>query len=368
MPYASALIPATHRHFHGLVDEVSVYNRALTAPEIQAIYNAGSAGKCFTPAPPTILAPLANQTAPEGGAATFSVYATGAPPLSYQWRFNGEDIAGATDATLTLSDVQYNQVGVYSVRVSNPSGSVLSSDATLEISLPSLVQNGGFETGDFTSWNLDGDWSFVAADWLCTHSGTDGAVLLSWYETFESISQTFTTTAGQEYLVSCWFYNRDPYQPDDTPNEFFISWDGTTIFDQQDIGVTPWVNLQFVVTATDANTELTFGVHNDVWCFGLDDVAVYPLIGQPMITTQPATQSVSAGNTAMFTVAAGGGSLSYQWKLNGSDLTDDGRISGSNTPNLDISNVSTADVGTYTVVVSNSVGTVTSSNATLTVQ
>ena len=35
-----------NRYFHGLIDEVGLFNRALSESEIQAIYNAGSAGKC----------------------------------------------------------------------------------------------------------------------------------------------------------------------------------------------------------------------------------------------------------------------------------------------------------------------------------
>jgi hypothetical protein len=35
--------------FHGLIDEVSIYNLALSATEVQALYTAGSSGKCLTP-------------------------------------------------------------------------------------------------------------------------------------------------------------------------------------------------------------------------------------------------------------------------------------------------------------------------------
>jgi hypothetical protein len=45
--------------FAGLMDEVSLYNRALTAAEIQAVYNAGSAGKCRLPRVATATAVLA---------------------------------------------------------------------------------------------------------------------------------------------------------------------------------------------------------------------------------------------------------------------------------------------------------------------
>ena len=44
----------TGYYFNGLIDEVSIYNRALTASEIQAIYTAGSGGKCYTPSAPAI--------------------------------------------------------------------------------------------------------------------------------------------------------------------------------------------------------------------------------------------------------------------------------------------------------------------------
>ena len=90
--------------------------------------------------------------------------------------------------------------------------------------------------------------------------------------------------------------------------------------------------------------------------------------GAPTITTQPADQTVTAGQTATFTVAATGDEpLSYQWKKDGNDLSDGGRISGAATATLTISNAQASDAGSYTVVVSNSTGSVTSNAATLTV-
>ncbi|MGD1031461.1 MAG: immunoglobulin domain-containing protein [Opitutaceae bacterium] len=75
----------------------------------------------------------------------------------------------------------------------------------------------------------------------------------------------------------------------------------------------------------------------------------------PAITTQPAaSQAVTAGGTATFTVAATGlPPPSYQWQLNGSNLTDGGNIYGSSTATLTVTNVSEANAGSYTVVVSN---------------
>jgi len=82
----------------------------------------------------------------------------------------------------------------------------------------------------------------------------------------------------------------------------------------------------------------------------------------PTITTQPASKSVTAGATATFSVVASGTTPSYQWRKNGT------AISGATSASYTTPAVTSADNGaTFSVVVSNSAGTVTSSNATLTV-
>jgi len=128
--------------FAGLIDELTLYSRALSASEIAGIYNASSAGKCGLP--PAIVTSPQSQTAVEGMNVSFSVVAEGSPPLSYQWQVNGTDISGATDALLTLTDVQLTQAGNYAVQVTNLYGSVTSSSAVLTIvpSVPPPLTNG----------------------------------------------------------------------------------------------------------------------------------------------------------------------------------------------------------------------------------
>jgi len=84
---------------------------------------------------PVITQQPTNQTVASGNLATFTVTATGTPPLSYQWNFNGTNIAGATAATLTLTNVQASQAENYSVLVTNELGSVVSSNAVLTVML-----------------------------------------------------------------------------------------------------------------------------------------------------------------------------------------------------------------------------------------
>jgi uncharacterized delta-60 repeat protein len=85
------------------------------------------------PTAPTIAQQPVNQTAAEGGAATFAVTATGTPPLSYQWQKDGTHLIGETNATLALSGVQSADAGSYRVVVSNACGSVTSQAACLTV-------------------------------------------------------------------------------------------------------------------------------------------------------------------------------------------------------------------------------------------
>jgi hypothetical protein len=123
--------------FFGSMDELAIYNRALSAVEIQAIYNASSAGKCVSPGPPFIFVEPISQTVIVGESPTFSVVADGPQPLSYQWLFNTTNtIDGATNASLTLTNVQLTQGGIYAVQVSNTNGPVVSSNAVLTVNPP----------------------------------------------------------------------------------------------------------------------------------------------------------------------------------------------------------------------------------------
>ena len=113
---------------------MAIYNRALSSAEIQAIYDAQSAGKCLAPAPPFIFSQPTNQTAVAGETVTFSVVADGPQPLSYQWRFNTTNtLVGATNASLTLAHVQLSQAGNYAVQVSNTFDVVVSSNVVLTV-------------------------------------------------------------------------------------------------------------------------------------------------------------------------------------------------------------------------------------------
>jgi hypothetical protein len=100
-----------------------------------------------------IIAP-ASQLVGLGGISTFTVQATGTPPLSYYWQFNGTNLTKGGNifisptGTLTVSNVTSANEGLYSVTVSNVSGEASSADAVLTFQsqqAQDLILNGSFE-------------------------------------------------------------------------------------------------------------------------------------------------------------------------------------------------------------------------------
>jgi len=88
---------------------------------------------------PVITQAPTNLTVVAGSNASFAVTATGTAPLAYQWRFNGTNLAGATNATLSLTGVTPAQAGAYTVMVSNLVGTAASDAATLTVLVPPAI-------------------------------------------------------------------------------------------------------------------------------------------------------------------------------------------------------------------------------------
>jgi alpha-tubulin suppressor-like RCC1 family protein len=107
--YSVAYPPADT--YHSYVDQVS-YTTGATAPLITA--------------QPT------GQSQVPGLNATFTVETGGTPPLYYQWKLNGTNLSGATTSAYTVTNVQADNLGNYSVEITNSISSIVSSNAALE--------------------------------------------------------------------------------------------------------------------------------------------------------------------------------------------------------------------------------------------
>jgi len=90
------------------------------------------------------------------------------------------------------------------------------------------------------------------------------------------------------------------------------------------------------------------------------------MTGAPQFTSQPMSQAVVEGANVLFNIAVSGApSLHYQWQRNGTNLIDGNHVFGSTNRVLTLANVSPSDQGTYSVIVSNALGSVASSGALL---
>jgi hypothetical protein len=114
-------------------DSSGAFSNQIVADAIKFTYVSSAA-------PPGIVTQPQNQTLNRGDIAAFTLTASGAAPLSYQWRFNGTNIPGATNSSYTLTNVRTNDSGNYSVTVTNLAGNIASSNATLTVNLPQPEQ------------------------------------------------------------------------------------------------------------------------------------------------------------------------------------------------------------------------------------
>jgi hypothetical protein len=166
----------------------------------------------------------------------------------------------------------------------------------------SLVQDGGFESGTFSHWNLQGNtiigniiYNAVEtpnAGFYVAHSGNYGAFLGD--TNVALLSQTLPTCPGQPYLLSFWLNS-----PAGDSNQLFaVNWitNGVTntIYTlPSDLQVFAWTNFNFTLTAADTNSVLQFMADHPVDYYGLDDVSVTPISAPAFISALPTTNGLS---------------------------------------------------------------------------
>lgn len=111
--------------------------------------------------PPSITSLTSAVTVTVSGSTTFGVAATGTAPLAYQWVKDGLNVPGATNASLSLSNVQLSQAGNYTVVITNTAGSLTSSVVALTILVPDALGSAPTATvavfaGSGVAGNVDG--------------------------------------------------------------------------------------------------------------------------------------------------------------------------------------------------------------------
>ena len=368
-------------YYDGSIDEVRVYNRALSPAEVYALY----ANESVTL--PTISSHPSNQVRVVGESSSFSVVATGGA-LAFQWLFNGTLIPGATKPTLAVPRITTQQAGSYSVVVSNLAGSMISQAATLTVrEVPQITaQPQDFiivAGGAATLSVLASDTYPLSYQWLFNGTAITGAVgaSLTLSGVTESQSGSYSVIVGNAWatvesrpaVVLIIVPPRITTQP--VAQSIFQGLPGT--FSGAATGTAPliyqWLKGGSIiagasqpvlsiasVSAADAGSY-QLRVSNAAGTVTSAE-AVLTVVVPPTIATAPTSQKVIAGQAARLTVTANGSApLTYQW------LKDGTAIAGATSAELAIANAQPANAGTYQVQISNAAGSVSSGSVTLTV-
>ena len=353
------------------------------------------------PVGPTITTAPVSQTVTAGQTATFTVVGAGTAPLSYQWQKNGANITGASSASYTTPATAITDSGsTFDVVVTNTAGTATSSAATLTVNLalvaptittvPANQTVTAGQTATFTvvaagtaplsyQWQKNG--ANIAGASSATYT-TPATATTDNGSTFDAVvtNTVGTATSGAATLT----VNPAPVAPTITtaPVSQTVTAGQTATFTVVAAGTAP-LSYQWqknganiagataasyttaVTTTVDSGSTFDAVVTNTAGTVtsAAATLTVNPATVAPTITTVPANQTVTAGQTATFTVvAAGTAPLSYQWQKNGANIA--GAASASYTTPV----TATTDSGsTFDAIVTNTAGTVTSAAATLTV-
>jgi hypothetical protein len=142
-----------------------------------------------------------------------------------------------------------------------------------------LINNGSFETGDFTGWTTGGnfeDTEVVTGPFGPYTGAQDGSfyAVMGPVGSDGTLSQTFADTAGSHLTFSFWLN-----AVGDDPSDFSAMWNGTTVLSLTDPntgGV--WTQFTFNETGT-GNDTITFSFRDDPAFIALDNVSVSPATG-----------------------------------------------------------------------------------------
>ncbi|MCP5523744.1 MAG: immunoglobulin domain-containing protein [Verrucomicrobiales bacterium] len=323
-----------------------------------------------------------SQIVTAGESVTLSATAGGTEPLTYQWYKDGVALPQATEASHTLSSFQPSDAGVYTVVVTNLSGSATSAPALLTLHLPAALQgwSGGLDYSWGAAVGYTLGWQFqVNQDMSITTLGVHVLDVWSHHHQVGLWTDSGTLLASVTVTSTDPEYNQVRWAPLDTPlplsagqvYRIGANYPGPTdLFHYLASSVTMAPVVSYLHSANSADDGFRFPDNLSSadcgFCGPNFEFAI--TTGQPVLINQPSSRTNNVGTTASFSVYAGGSEpLSYQWYKGGVELADGPNMTGALTPTLTLSQVLTSDAGGYHVVVTNPQDSVSSAVAILTV-
>ncbi len=264
-----------------------------------------------------------------GATVTFGVTATGGSgQVLYQWQKGGTNlvnkgrIIGANSPTLTITNAQPSDSSVSNI------------DYSLIVNYPGLIVS---STNTYTNELVESNivLSVLPTPYI--------AVALTNQIVLAGATVDFSAVASGSPINYIWGYSNSVefHQVTNTAQISGMTNSTLTITDAQ--------------PTNDGFYEIVVQYNHNLSDINTNSGALLTVVEPLSIVTAPTNEIVSAGSTVSFTVVASGSPLSYQWSnsVTGTFLTDGTNISGAASSTLTITNVQTADAGTYTVFVNN---------------
>jgi hypothetical protein len=244
-------------------------------------------------AAPAITSHPQGATGVAGFDVTLSVAANGTAPLDYKWRFNGRDIAGATNTSLTLADLRPEQAGQYEAVVMNARGYAVSQPAVLIVHRPAEI-------------------------------------------TMQPVSQVVTNGTNVTFTVAATGSGTIRYQ-----------WR----FNGVDIPGATGPSYSIVSAQLNHSGEYLAVVTDDIASIE-SEPATLEVRMRPTFVEQPQSQTVTVGSTLTLSVRVQGSTpIGYRWRRNGINVTN--IVVNDTNCVFVIPNVQTNHAGTYAVIVTN---------------
>jgi hypothetical protein len=295
---------------------------------------------------------------------TLTATATGTAPLQYQWRFNGENITGATTTNYNIPSFSASNEGVYDLIVSNSIGSVTSLSAGLKLVTPPSIKNIiisnalSSTTYNIATKNITAD--ILSNKLIKIEVETEGD---------DPINIAYSTV--YTHIVNISPYSESTIVMGLSSNSFDIleydwsfsknlTWNKKIIYFNSANRIVP-SNIPSYNPTLKANPfSINITLSNPVGTRYFSNAIKLNMSNPLVITLNPVGgKYLSAASVSMKVAATGPSSINYQWRLNGIN------IPGATSTTYTINSLSAIHVGDYDVIVKSTYETLTSSKATL---
>jgi hypothetical protein len=293
-----------------------------------------------------------------GNSISFAVEANGEPPLTFQWKKDGINISGATDANHTIASAQLTDSGIYRVIVTNLAGSTTSRSARLVVG----------EVPAFTLHPVDLNSTAGQSLWIMVHARGSKPLNYQWLKDGVNLPTTSSFTIAQTFPA--FSRNGKNWLRDTDGGWCFVTPAGKLVRRgiSTDLNASVWENPSQLIGTNFLFIRKANATHSGTYrCvagndFGNDTstAAVINVEAPPEFTLHPANLSLNLDANGTLRAEASGQNITYQWRKDGAS------IAGATAKDYALTNAQATDAGTYVCVATNPNGSVNSQPAVVT--